>query len=44
MLAMIVAAAMGAEMLAGAALFAWAMRPPRLARDAARRTPALVTD
>jgi lipopolysaccharide export system permease protein len=43
-LAMIVAAAMGAEMLTGAALFAWAMRPPRLASNTARRMHALATD
>jgi lipopolysaccharide export system permease protein len=42
-LALIVAGAMGLELLTGAALFAWAMRPRRL-RSETRRAPALAAD
>jgi lipopolysaccharide export system permease protein len=43
-LAQIVAITMGMEMLVGAGLFAWAIRPPRAIREPSRRTPALATD
>lgn len=43
-LARAVAAAMGAEMLIGAGLFLWAMRPPRAIGERPRRVPALAAD
>jgi lipopolysaccharide export system permease protein len=43
-LARAVAAAMGAEMLIGAGLFLWAMRPPRAISERPRRVPALAAD